>query len=299
MKADSVKTIPVFASIRRILITTLILNWAVAAAKIALGLATHFSSITADGFHSLSDGASNIISLIGIHFACRPADKKHHYGHKKYETLYALGIAILLFFVAANLAREAINRIYHPRTPAVNFLSFAVMLATLAVNYWVMRYEYSWGKKLKSDILTADSTHTKADLLISGSVIAALAGTKLGFPAMDPAITLIIAAFIARSGYEISRESSHILCDRAAPVDVEKIERIVKSIPGVEDCHKIRTRGREDDIHIDLHVQVESRMQIDRAHEVSHAIEEAMKKSLPGITDVVVHMEPHRPEKQK
>jgi len=299
METAPLKKTATFSSIRRVLIATLLLNWLVAAAKIVLGLLTNFTAITADGFHSLSDVASNIISLIGIHFACRPVDTEHHYGHKKYETLYALGIAVLLFFVAFNLAKEGIIRIYHPQTPVITIVSFVIMLITFVINYAVMRYEYAKGKKLKSDLLTADSMHTRADLLISVSVIVALIVTKLGFPAIDPVITILIAFFIALSGIEIIRESAHILCDKAAAIDPAEIARIVKAVPGVKDSHKIRTRGREDDIHIDLHVQVEGRMQIDQAHILSHAIEEAIKSNAPGVTDVVVHMEPHNPSKKK
>ncbi len=103
-----------YSRIRRVLVLVLALNWAVALAKIIYGLLSRCESMTADGFHSLSDGTSNIVGLIGIHFACQPKDKDHPYGHKKYETLFSLGIAALLFFVCLNLLKEGVNRIFHP-----------------------------------------------------------------------------------------------------------------------------------------------------------------------------------------
>ncbi|MFA5100715.1 MAG: cation diffusion facilitator family transporter [Candidatus Omnitrophota bacterium] len=280
-----------YGRIRRVLIVILVLNWAVAAAKIIFGQLTHFTSMTADGFHSLSDGASNIIGLIGIHFACQPADKKHPYGRKKYETLFALGIAGLLFIVAFNLFKEGAMRIRYPQTPQVEPASFIIMLGTLLINFFVMRYEYAKGKALKSDILVSDSLHTKADLLTSVSVIAALIVTKLGFPLVDPLITMFIALFIAHSGLDIINKSSHILCDRAAIIDIQTIAALAMKVSGVKDCHRIRTRGREDDIHVDLHVQVAGHMQMDEAHGISHAVEEEIKQNIPGVTDVVVHLE--------
>ena len=281
-----------FGNIRRTLILVLVLNWAVALAKIIFGLASRCVSITADGFHSLSDGASNIVGLVGINIASQPTDKDHPYGHKKYETFFSLGIAMLLFLVAFNLFKEGMNRIYHPLTPEIDFKSFTVMLITLAINIWVMKYEYKKGKALRSDILVSDAMHTKADIFTSLSVIAALVMIKFGHPIMDPIVTILISLFIVHAGYDIVKDSSRILCDTAAILDTKRIVNTVLGIEGVKTCHKIRTRGRPDDIYVDLHVQVNSDMRMDDAHKISYRIEEAIKKAVPEVTDVVVHMEP-------
>jgi len=282
-----------YSRIRRILILVLILNWLVALAKILYGLFSRCASMTADGFHSLSDGASNIIGIIGIHFACQPQDLDHPYGHKKYETFFSLGIAALLFLVCFNLLKEGVRRLYNPIVPRVDIKSFIIMAFTLGINFAVMKYEYKKGQLLQSDILISDSRHTKADIFTSLSVIITLIVIKLGYPILcDPITTLIIALFIAQAGFEIVKHSSDILCDTVAIVDVKKIIDIVLGIKGVKTCHKIRTRGRPDDIHVDLHVQVNPDMHMDVAHKISYAIEEAIKKGIPEVADVVVHMEP-------
>ena len=278
--------------IRHILIWVLILNWSVAAAKILYGLFTRCASMTADGFHSLSDGASNIIGLIGISLASQPEDKDHPYGHKKYETFFSLGIAGLLFIVCLNLFKEGVKRLYTPVIPQIDMGSFVVMILTMGTNLMVMRYEYKRGKLLQSDILVSDSMHTKADLFTSLSVIIAIILVKLGYPILDPIVTIIISLFIAHTGYKIVKQSSSVLCDTAPILDVKKIADIVLGIKGVKTCHKIRSRGRPDDIYVDLHVQVNADMHIDNAHKISFAIEEAIKKGIPEVTDVVIHMEP-------
>lgn len=281
-----------FKNIRNVLIWVMALNWAVAFAKIFYGLFSRCSSITADGFHSLSDGASNIVGLVGITLASQPKDQDHPYGHKKYETFFSLGIAALLMLVSFNLLKEGIQRLYNPIKPEIDYRSFIIMIATLIINVGVMNYEYKKGKALKSDILVSDSLHTKADILTSFSVIIALVGIKLGYHIMDPIITIIIAIFIGKSVKDIIKESSRVLCDTAAIVDIKKVTSIVLNIKGVKDCHRIRTRGREDDIYVDLHVQVNPHMHIDQAHQISDDIEETIKKSIPGVVDVVVHIEP-------
>jgi len=282
-----------YKDIRRLLIIVLVLNWAVAIAKILYGLFSRCESMIADGFHSLSDGASNIIGLIGIHFACQPKDLDHPYGHKKYETFFSLGIALLLFLVSFNLLKEGIGHLFKPALPPqVDIRSFIVMLATLAVNVWVMNYERKKGLALQSDILVSDAMHTKADILTSLSVIFALVVIKLGYPILDPIATIIICIFIFHAAYVIIKQSSAVLCDTAAILDTKKIQDIVLGIKGVRTCHKIRTRGRPDDIHVDLHVQVSPDMHVDNAHKISYAIEGAIKKEIPEVTDVVVHIEP-------
>lgn len=281
-----------YARIKWVLVVVLGLNWAVAGAKMLIGYLTSCQSMIADGFHSLSDGTSNIIGLIGIALSSRPVDKDHPYGHKKYETFFSLGIAALLMLVCFNLIRDGFARLFHPVTPEVDVKSFAVMLVTTAVNILVVKYEYNQGKKLRSDLLVADSMHTKADIFTSLSVIVALIGIKLGFPIADPIATLVIAIFIGRAVFEIIKDASRILCDTVAIMDSEKISNIVTAVKGVKTCHKIRTRGRPDDICVDLHVQVDPEMSIEDAHKVSSVVEVTLKKKIPEVTDVLVHIEP-------
>jgi cation diffusion facilitator family transporter len=280
-----------YQQIRRVLIYVLLMNWGVAAAKLFYGTLIRSASMTADGFHSFSDGTSNIIGLAGIWIASRPIDENHPYGHKKFETLTSVGISVLLFLVCFNVVREGILRFLHPVVPEVNIRSFVVMGVTLGINIAVMIYERQRGRVLKSDILISDALHTRADIFTSSSVILTLVGIKLGYPILDPVASLIIAALIGYAAIDILRESSRVLSDGVA-IPTELIERIVLSTPGVKECHRIRSRGRVDDIHIDLHVLVDPEMRMDQAHPLSYAIEDRIKKGLRGVTDVVVHMEP-------
>jgi len=284
-----------FQQIQRILIYILILNWGVAAAKLFYGWITRSTSMTADGFHSFSDGSSNIIGLFGIWIASRPIDESHPYGHKKFETLTSVGIAILLFLVCVNVVREGALRFLHPIVPEVNWGSFLVMGVTSAINLAVMIYETKKGKDLKSDILISDALHTRADILTSSSVIVTLIGIKFGYPILDPIASLIIAIFIGYAGVNILKESSRVLSDGVA-IEIEEIKKEVLSIKGVKECHQIRSRGRADDIHIDLHVLVDPEMHVHQAHDLSYAIEDKIKKDFRGVTDVVVHMEPMEEE---
>jgi cation diffusion facilitator family transporter len=287
-----------FQQIRRVLIYTLLLNWGVAGAKLVYGWLIQSASMKADGFHSFSDGSSNIIGLIGIWVASRPIDHNHPYGHKKFETLTSVAISVLLFLVCFNVIREGISRFLNPVTPEVNLNAFLVMIITLAINTIVMVYEKKKGQELKSDVLISDALHTRADILTSSAVIVTLIAITLGYPVVDSIASLVIALFIGYAAVEILRESTRVLSDGTA-IPIREIERVVLAIKGVQECHQIRSRGRADDIHIDLHVLVEREMDVHKAHHLSYAIENKIKRDFPGVTDVVVHIEPVGEEKGK
>lgn len=280
-----------WVKIRKILITILVLNWLVATLKLVFGYFVKSHSMVADGFHSFADGASNIIGLVGIWYASFPRDKDHPYGHKKYETFTAILIGLLLFLACINIVRESFLRFFNPVLPNINVLSFIVMVITMAINFLVMRYEKRQGKVLNSDVLVSDAMHTQSDMLTSFTVIASFIFVKIGLPVFDPIFALIIAVFIGYAGVEILRHSSRVLCDTAA-LDPKVIKKVCMSVEGVVQCHKIRTRGRQDDIHIDLHVLLDDATSLKKAHEISYEIEESMKTQIPGVVDVVVHLEP-------
>jgi cation diffusion facilitator family transporter len=179
---------------------------------LAFGYATGAVSIVSDGFHSLTDSASNIIGLIGARAASKPPDEDHPYGHRKYETLAAGGIFVFLVLVVVEVLRGALERLYgNAPPPQIGLSSFVVMGVTLAVNLLVVRYESGRGRALKSELLLADAMHTRSDVLTSCAVLVSLAGVWLGYPLLDPIGGLIVAA---RPGY--SRTGSCWMKTRSA-----------------------------------------------------------------------------------
>ncbi len=282
-----------FKEIKRILIVILFFNWLVAFSKLIYGLITRSAAMTADGVHSFADGASNIIGIVGIWAAAKPIDDDHPYGHKKYETVATLGIAVMLFLASFDIIKDAVLRLYHPVAPEVTIFSFGLIVAAFLINVIIMKYEQRKGIELSSDILVCDSMHTRSDIFVSSAVIATLVSTKIGFPILDTLVAFVIGVLIAKSGFDILKKSSDVLCDGEA-IEKAKIAKVVSGVSGVKAIHKIRTRGREDDVHVDLHVTVNTSMHVNTAHELSHNISDTLKEKIPGITDVIVHIEPFK-----
>jgi cation diffusion facilitator family transporter len=283
------------ASVRRVLIVTLILNAAVALAKVVYGYVTNSVAMTSDGFHSFFDGVSNVVGLIGIWIAAHPPDAEHPYGHKKYETLFTIIIAVMIFATCFQILKKVYSSFLQEGAVVVTEASFIIMFLTLCVNIFVMLYESKKGKQLGSDFLTADAMHTKSDIFVSLAVVVSLILTKAGYPRADTIVGIIITFFIARIGYGILKDASRVLVDTTR-LGTSEIESVVNSIDGVRGCHDIRTRGSSNAVYLDLHVLVDRNLSIEKAHGIADRIEESIKKEFPAVVDIVVHVEPEPPE---
>jgi cation diffusion facilitator family transporter len=264
----------------------------VAAAKIAFGYASGAISILSDGFHSLTDAASNIVGLVGIRAAERPPDEDHPYGHRKYETVAAAAVNVFLLLVFVEVLRNAFNHLTgRAPVPNISAASFAVMLVTVVINLVVVAYESRAAKRLASEVLLADATQTRGDVWSSLTVIAALVGARLGVPILDPIAALVVAGFIGYAAYQVASATTGILSDRIVISDAD-LEHVVMSVPGVLGCHHIRTRGAADHVFLDLHVWLPPDMRLTEAHELSHVVKDRLMAKYPQIADAVIHIEP-------
>jgi cation diffusion facilitator family transporter len=287
--------VPRYVEVSRVLARILVLNLLVALAKIALGYTSGAISILSDGFHSLTDGASNVVGLVGVRIARQPPDEEHPYGHRKFETMASVGILIFLVLVLVQVASAALARVGSGEAPVVGALSFWVMGGTLLINVGVVIYERRAGRRLNSEILVADAHHTTSDLATSLTVIAALIGVRFGYTWLDPAAALIVAGFIAWACWEIFQETSRILGDRIV-IDEISIREVVQSVPEILGCHQIRTRGPADHVFLDLHVWMDGALPLHEAHRLSHVVKDRLMARFPEIKDAVIHIEPPPPE---
>lgn len=282
--------------VRKVLYYTLVLNMAVAVVKIFYGYWTDSISMFSDGLHSFFDGSSNVIGLIGIWIASRPPDEDHPYGHRKFETLSTIAIAVLIFLAGIEILKKAYFGFTLPHSIQVTSLSFIIMGVTLLVNIGVMLYETKKGRELKSDFLLADAMHTKTDIFVSLSVIISLVAAKTGYPAVDTVVAVIIAFLIGWMGISILKSATDVLTDTAR-IPPEEIREAISHINGIQGCHRIRTRGKEGAVNVDLHLFVDSAASTQEAHDLAHRVEEAIRNRFRSVIDVIIHTEPFRKNK--
>ncbi len=282
-----------YKQVRLVLWLVLLANVAVSLLKLLFGLAIGSASLQADGFHSLSDGASNVVGLVGIFLASRPVDADHPYGHSKFETLAGLAIAAMLAILGVEIVVGAIGRFAAPVVPQVTVASLAALLGTLAVNIAVTVVEGRQGRKLNSQILISDAAHTRSDIFVSLGVLATLIGVRLGLPAIiDPLASLVVAGFIFFAAWEIFRSTSKVLLDRAA-VDSDTVLDAVRAFPQVRGVHRLRSRAAGADLFMDMHVLLDPDMSLEESHHLMDTIEDAIAVRLGRPAQITIHSEPY------
>ena len=280
-----------YTAVTRVLWRVFFVNLAVAFAKIVLGYATGAVSILSDGFHSLTDSASNVVALVGVSAARRPPDTNHPYGHRKYETMASLGILLFLVIVLVEVLQAAVNRFVNGGTPRVFPEGVGLMVGTLIINVGVVAYESRQARLLSSEVLLADAKHTRSDVLTSGAVLGALLGVWWGFPLLDPLAAILVAGFIGHACWEIAQGASRILGDEIVIAEGD-VRAVVQSVPEVLGSEKIRTRGSADYVFLDLHLWLDPQTPLRTAHATSHVVKDKLMAKFPQLADVVIHIEP-------
>lgn len=278
--------------VRTVFVQTLALNLLVSVSKLICGFLTNTLSMIADGFHSFLDASSNIIGIIGITISIRPPDEGHPYGHKKFEAIAAMAISLAMYLACFNVISQFSDRAIFGRgeLPSSNLISYLVMLLSIVVNIFVTLYERKKAKELNSQLLKADSEHTLSDIYVSLSVIVAIIAAQFQIYLIDLTVSIIIVIAIFKAGYGIMMTHFGSLVDAVA-LDPRVIEKLVLDTPGVVSCHKIRSRGMQDHVFVDLHVQVSGELTVEEAHKIACDVETILKEKADGVTDVMVHIE--------
>jgi cation diffusion facilitator family transporter len=279
------------AAIVSTLVLALVLNVTVAALKLVYGLTTGTLVFTADGVHSLLDGMSNVIGVIGMRAASKPPDEGHPYGHQRFEALAALGIAGFILAGLNEIVHRAFAAFENGGGGHVGIAGLGLAAMAFCVNLGISRYEAQRGKALKSDVLKADAGHTATDALGSVVIFISFAASKLGVRYADPVAALVIGALIAKTAWGVLRDNVDVLAD-ARRVEPNRVRSLALGVDGVRGAHKVRSRGSREQVHLDLHIHVDPEMSVADAHALTHRVADRIREEIPEVHDVVIHTEP-------
>lgn len=263
--------------------------------KVAAGLITGSVGLLSDAVHSLMDLIASLIAWASVRKADEPADASHRYGHEKLEDLAAGAQALLLLFGATFIAVEAIRRLINGGEVGRIGVGIAVAGIAAAVNLVISTYLERAGRATGSTALDANAADLRTDAIVSLAVLVSLVVVKLtGANWMDPVVGLLVAAAITRTGVRILIEASRRLADEALPAnELAALQQVVGSFVGDEvvGYHDLRARHVGSNHQVDLHLQFAAGTSLERAHYVSHQLQDAIVERLPGTT-VLVHLEP-------
>ena len=278
-------------AIRRVLTSLLLANLAVMAIKALVGYFTGSLAVLGDAVQSSVDGINNVLGLIIIKVAARGPDDDHPYGHAKFETLGALTVVVFLSISIFELVRGAIGRLQSGGGAVqVHGVDLGLLFVTLLVNIWVAWYERRRGIALQSDLLIADAAHTRTDVFVTIAVFGGLVLTRAGYAQADAILTLVVAGFVAYTGWEVVMQTMPTLLDQAV-LDSQEIARVAGKVTGVTRVYGIRSRSSGHQRFAELTISVPGQVTVASAHLVTDAVEDALRADL-GFDEVVVHVEP-------
>ena len=198
--------------VRRVILIEGSANLLVLILKTIVGLSTGSMAILADAIHSLTDLTNNVIAWFVIHFSSLPADREHPYGHRKFETLAIFVLASILIVLAFELTLNAIRR--EETEVATSGIELAIMLGVLVINILITIWQHRWAKRLDSDILRADATHTFADVLITSVVIGGWQLSAMGYAWVDRLCAIGVALLVFYLAYSLFRRAVPVLIDQ-------------------------------------------------------------------------------------
>src|SRR6201987_4630570 len=252
-----------------------------ATAKFVVGIAIGSLALISEALHSSVDVVATIVTWLVVRFSDLPADKEHHYGHGKLESLSALGIIALLYVLAGGILVESYSRLREGAPPPrLSAIPFIVLLVDIGVNFWRARALHRAAYDTRSQALAADALHFASDVLGSVAVIIGLALSGLGYAWGDSAAAIGFAVMIAILGLRLARSTVETLIDRAPEGVAEKATAAIKGVSGVVDVERLRARMVGSTTFIDAVVQVPRTYPIDRVEEIKRKAQAALTKTL-------------------
>ena len=241
---------------------------------------------------SLLDGVTSFLNLLAVHYALRPADEDHRYGHGKAESLAGMAQALFIGVSAVLIAFQAFERLKNPEPVGAPWIGIGVIVFSLVMTVALLVLQHRVIKATGSNAVRADSLHYRSDLMLNGSILVALVLASVGFPQLDAWFGLGIAVYILWSAIQIARESFAVLMDEELPSNVsDDMLKLACGVPGVLGAHDLRTRISGNIWFVQLHLELPGELTLSAAHTICDRAAEAIAKVYPRA-EVLVHADP-------
>ena len=273
-------------------IVGIICNLLLFALKLTVGTLSGSVSITADAMNNLSDASSSIVTLLGFHLAEKPADEHHPFGHARFEYLSGLAVAGLILIIGYELAQTSIGKILNPSPVELQWVTVAVLVGSIAVKFWLSRFNTKLGVMIDSTTLMATAADSRNDCLATAAVLAAAVIERVTSWQVDGIMGLAVAAFILWSGVNLAKDTiSPLLGESTDPEQRKLIADFVSGWPKVLGYHDLMVHDYGPGQRFaSLHVEMDKNEDAVECHEIIDDMERAMLKE-HGI-HLVVHYDP-------
>ncbi|MBE7539116.1 MAG: cation transporter [Opitutaceae bacterium] len=274
---------------------SIFVNVVLAAVKILAGLLGHSYALIADGIESLTDVVTSSVVLVSLRISSRPPDEDHPFGHGKAEQLGALFSALALLAAGAIIAIQS-SRNLVGRHSSPDWFTLPILLLVVVTKMILSRYALKKSAETTSIALKGDAWHHRSDAITSAlaflGITISLAGGP-GYEKADDIAALLGCLVIGYNGFSLLKLALHENMDGAAPPEmVREVLALAESTEGVRRIEKLRMKKSGLGYHMDVHVQVDRRITVEKGHAIGHRVKDAVRASFPAVTDIVTHVEP-------
>lgn len=278
----------------KVTIQSIVWNIVLTVIKIIAGVFGRSNAMVADGLHSASDIISSVGVLIGNYVSSRPGDKEHNYGHEKAETLVSFVLSVMLITVSLTIGYEGIKALLHlDEVKIPTILPLLVSIISILIKEYQYRITIKVANKINSPALKADAWHHRSDALSSVAAFVGIGGAMMGFKALDPIASIVVALFVAKVGFDILKNAVNELMDMSIDEDQEnELREIAADTPGVRNLGELRTRKHGAMAYVDLTICVDGNLTVAEGHEVAHKLEKHIISHMEFVKGITVHVEP-------
>ncbi len=282
----------------RVTIVGALVNVFLSIIKIGFGILGQSAALIADGVHSLSDLASDLLVLVAVKLGAREADHDHPYGHRRFETIATVILGVGLITVAAGIAWDVYERFLQPERMLIP-KSSALGIAAISIlsNEWLYQYTKRVATITRSKLLMANAWHHRSDAISSVIVLIGVAVALFGYVWADALAAVLVALMVAKIGVNLVSDSIKELVDTGLSDSlVGEIRAEIVATDGVNDIHLLRTRQMGEDALVDAHIVVNSRITVSEGHMIGDVVRDVLINRFDDVQEVLVHVDPENDE---
>jgi cation diffusion facilitator family transporter len=273
-------------------------NLILAIIKWVIGVMSNSRALIADAVHSASDVGGSIAVLLGLRAAKLPPDKDHPYGHGKAESVAAIIVSVILFFVGIEIGYSSFKAFFAP-IEAPKIIAIYAIIFSILVKEVMFQYKYRLGKKIKSDALITNAYEHRSDVYSSIAALigvgAAVLGGKLNLGWLeyaDPLAGFIVSLIVLKIAWNLGSESIHNTLDHVLhEEDTEEMKILAASVPGVKNIDEFLAREHGHYVIIDIKIAVDPLITVEEGHDIGKEVKNRLIKE-QEVQDVLVHINP-------
>lgn len=276
---------------KKIAILSILANAFLSGGKIWAGFMFHSSAVLAEGFHSLTDIFSSFIGYFGIKFSEKPFDKKHPYGHYKFEVLSGGIITLILFSTGAGVIYESYQSFLKPGQIEANYVVYSIMALSVVINYLTSKIKIYYGKKENSLTLLSDGSHDRADVLASLAVLLGLFFTRY-FIYTDAILAFLVGLYIVKESFSLGKEAVDSLLDASAGDEVEGAIKIIAKEQEVL-VSELKTQKRGSAVTANIEIALSDKLSVGEATKISDDLRQKLLEKVENLKYVTISLKSH------